>query len=388
MRISLFVFIDAFGWEILKQHQFMNQQLPYRQALGTVFGYSSTCDPTIITGCLPRDHGHFSFFVYDPKKSPFKWLKLLKVLPKSLTDRGRVRHIISKLVQRCYGYTGYFELYGVPFSLLPMFDYTEKSDIYFPGGINGGQATIFDIMRKERKPFCLSDWRRSESENLTHLEDEIKKGEIRFAYLYLAAMDATLHADGTHSERVTQKIAWYEQQLQHIYDVASERYDEVHMTVFSDHGMTNITETCDLIKHIEATGLVFGQDYAAMYDSTMARFWFLKPSSQLVIENVLETVPQGRVASPEELHQWGVDIPDAKYGDLIFVMNPHVLLCPSFMGKAPLKGMHGFEPLHADSVAMLCSSHEPQVKPKRLEDMYDLMKSQIRWAWDEIHSKV
>lgn len=388
MRISLFVFIDAFGWEILKQHRFLEDSLPYRQPLGTMFGYSSTCDPTIITGALPRDHGHFSFFVYDPKKSPFKWLKLLKVLPGGLTDRGRVRHIISKLVQKFYRYTGYFELYGVPFDLLPQFDYTEKSDIYFPGGINGGQSTIFDLMRKEGKKFCLSDWRKSEAENLSHLEAEIQKGEINFGYLYMAAMDAVLHADGTQSERVTQKIAWYELQLRRVYELAKKQYDDVRITVFSDHGMTDIRQTCDIIKLIESTGLKFGDDYAAMYDSTMARFWFLKPSSQLVIENALSTVNQGRVLTQEELHEWGVDFPDERYGDLIFVMNPHVLLCPSFMGKAPLKGMHGFEPTHVDSVAMLCSNHEPEIKPRRLENMYVLMKSHIQWAWDEIPSQV
>jgi hypothetical protein len=37
----------------------------------TVFGYSSTCDPTIITGKAPQDHGHFPFFYYNPDLSPF-----------------------------------------------------------------------------------------------------------------------------------------------------------------------------------------------------------------------------------------------------------------------------------------------------------------------------
>ena len=61
-NLSLFVFIDAFGWEIQKRFPFFEGLLPYRFPLDTIFGYSSTCIPTILTGKLPREHGHFSFF--------------------------------------------------------------------------------------------------------------------------------------------------------------------------------------------------------------------------------------------------------------------------------------------------------------------------------------
>ncbi len=70
-RISLFVFIDALGWELLKRHSFLDDILITKEPLGTIFGYSSTCDPTIITGKLPRYHGHFSFFYFNPEGSPF-----------------------------------------------------------------------------------------------------------------------------------------------------------------------------------------------------------------------------------------------------------------------------------------------------------------------------
>ena len=72
--LSIFVFIDALGWRIYRRHQarFLSGELHTREPLGTVFGYSSTCDPTIITGRLPPEHGHFSFFVYDPAHSPFR----------------------------------------------------------------------------------------------------------------------------------------------------------------------------------------------------------------------------------------------------------------------------------------------------------------------------
>ena len=74
-RLTLCVFIDALGWEILQRHSFLDDIVVEKRPLNTVFGYSSTCDPTIITGKMPRDHGHFAFFTYDPENSPFGWYK-------------------------------------------------------------------------------------------------------------------------------------------------------------------------------------------------------------------------------------------------------------------------------------------------------------------------
>jgi hypothetical protein len=43
-----------------------------KHPLQTVLGYTSTCIPTILTGKSPQEHGHFSFFYYDPHESPFR----------------------------------------------------------------------------------------------------------------------------------------------------------------------------------------------------------------------------------------------------------------------------------------------------------------------------
>lgn len=97
--LSIFVFIDAFGWEILKRHQsFMAEMLPYRSPLKSVFGYSSTCNPTILTGLMPHEHGHFSFFFYNQGRSPIHICRYLNYLPYSITQRGRIRRIMSRVI--------------------------------------------------------------------------------------------------------------------------------------------------------------------------------------------------------------------------------------------------------------------------------------------------
>lgn len=376
-KLALFVFIDAFGWEILRRRPFLDDLLKVKAPLATVLGYSSTCDPTILTGKLPREHGHFSCFRYSPAASPFGACRFLALLPRSITRRGRVRRVMSRVIQRRYGYTGYFQIYNVPFRYLPLFDYSEKRDIYQPGGINGGVPTIFDHLRGRDIPFYLSDWREKEGDNLASIEAALKEGEVAFAYLYLASMDAVLHAHGTRAPAVAEKIRWYDRRLRSVVRLAQKNYDAVHLYLFSDHGMTDVTDCCDLVARIDRLGLRFGVDYAAIYDSTMARFWFLKDPARERIAEALRAEPRGEILSEEQLAGYGCDFADRGYGELFFLVNPGVLICPSFMGETPLAGMHGYEPHHKDSLAMFASNVTPDPMPRRLDDLHGLMLREV-----------
>lgn len=375
--LALFVFIDAFGWELLKRHpEFLSAEVTHRSKLESVFGYSSTCDPTILTGLMPQDHGHFSFFYYNPPASPFALCKALRFLPKSITSRGRVRRMMSKLIRRLYGYTGYFQIYNMPFDRLDLFDYSEKRDLYQPGGINSGAPSIFDHLRGNNVPFHLSDWQAGEVANLASLTAAVREGDIRFAYLYLAAMDAVLHAEGTKGAGVAEKIRWYDTQIKSLLTTARAKYGDVRLYLFSDHGMTDIKEVCDLIPRVEALGLRFGVDYAAVYDSTMARFWFLREGVREKVEAALREERKGRILTDEDLARYKCRFPGNKYGELFFLLDPGVLLCPSFMGEKPLAGMHGYDPADKDTDAMFASNVSCEPVPKRLDDLYRLMRAE------------
>ena len=284
---------------------------------------------------------------------------------------------MSRIIKRLYGYTGYFQIYNMPFDKIAYFDYTEKRDLYEKGGINSGIPTIFDYIRENNIPFYKSDWQACEEKNISVLEEEIKKGEIRFAYLYMAAMDAILHQYGAQSQQGKDKIKWYEKQMRRILKIANENYDEVHLFVFSDHGMTDTIEDYPLMDSINKLDLEFGKDYAVVYDSTMARFWFLNEKGRAEIINALEKETCGTILSEEKMHEYGCDFPDKRYGDLFFLMNPGILLCPSYMGETHMEGMHGYAPEDKGSIAMFASNIKPVPMPKRLDDLYDLMMSEI-----------
>ncbi|MGB7552036.1 MAG: alkaline phosphatase family protein [Chromatiaceae bacterium] len=374
-KISMVVFIDALGWEVLKGRRFLEAQLPVRRKLRSVFGFSSACIPSILTGLLPREHRHWSFFYYSPKTSPFRPLKPLGFLPKSLVDRGRVRNLISKLVKRAYGYTGYFQLYNIPFDQIDKFDYCEKQDLFVPGGMNRGK-NIFDHLTQAGVPFHVSNWRESEESNLAALKADLSQGKIKFALLYMAAMDALLHEVGKASPLVDDKLAWYETQLKEVLRLAAEHYEEVRLFICSDHGMATIHTHLDLMSQVEGLGLVFGRDYTATYDSTMGRFWFHQAGSRERITQLLEQVPGGRILSLEELKRLGCDFEGDQFGELIFLTNPGVLIVPSHMGTKPITGMHGYHPDDADSDASLLSNVEPPTDPKVITDVFHLMRAE------------
>src|SRR5262245_38005681 len=97
--LPLFIFIDACGWEIIKDDPFMERIAPNRRRLESVFGYSSACVPSILSGRWPVEHRNWSYFVYDPEHSPFTSLRFLRWLPKAVTNRRIVRRWLSKLVK-------------------------------------------------------------------------------------------------------------------------------------------------------------------------------------------------------------------------------------------------------------------------------------------------
>lgn len=373
--LSLVIFIDALGWEILKGRKFLESELPHRRKLRSVFGFSSACVPSILTGKNPRDHGHWSYFYYSPATSPFGLLRLLAMLPSALTERGRVRHLISKIVGRLMKFTGYFQLYNLPFRHAGLFDHCEKKDIFKPGGMNHGE-NIFDFLEHHQVPYHVSNWRDGETDNLESCEKAVAEGNIRLAFLYMASMDGLLHQVGKDSSDVDVKLAWYEEQLRRTLAVARQHYEEVRVFICSDHGMATVDRDVNLMARIESLPWRFGKDYVAVYDSTMARFWFMNEDARRAITAQLTTLDCGKVLDREELVALGCDFEGNQFGEVIFLLNPGSIIVPSHMGRTSITGMHGYHPDHEDSDAALLSNVEPTVKVESITDIYRLMQAE------------
>jgi predicted AlkP superfamily pyrophosphatase or phosphodiesterase len=375
--LPLFVFIDACGWEIIKDDPFLRNLAPGRKRLTSVFGYSSACVPSILSGRWPASHGNWSYFIYDPKNSPFGFLRPLSWLPRRLTSRRIFRRWLSKLLKARLRFEGYFDLYNMPFEHISLYDFSEKKSPLQPRGMNQG-PNIFDFLEERRIAYHVSAPQKDEASNLAALLQDVRSERIDFAFLYWPGLDGLLHQVGNQSPQIGPKLREYETWIKTLCSVASQHYEEVRLYVFSDHGMANCDERLDLKALVEALPLKMPQDYAVVYDSTMARFWFFSDRARQEITALLKSVPQGRMLPDEELERLGTFFPDRRFGELMFLVKEGVLIVPSHMGERPIRAMHGYHPDDKHSYAVLCSN-QPDI-PDEVEAIPDVFRLMTRDA--------
>jgi Type I phosphodiesterase / nucleotide pyrophosphatase len=371
--LPLFVFIDACGWEIIKDRPFAKALAPNRKRLSSVFGYSSACVPSILSGRWPVEHRNWCYFVYDPANSPFKSLRALRWLPERLTSRRIFRRWLSKFIKVRLNFRGYFDLYNIPFKYISLYDFTERRNPLQPGGMNRG-PNIFDYVEERSIPYHVSSPGRSEKDNLDALINDIRDERIDFAFLYWPGLDGLLHSVGNQSPEIAVKLATYEKWLEQLLSLGKQHYAEVWLYVFSDHGMANCDQLLDLKAKIDALPLKMADDYAVVYDSTMARFWFFNDRARQQVINCLNRVQEGRIIPDSELADLGALFADRYFGELIFVVKEGVLIVPSHMGKRPIRGMHGYHPTEKQSYAVLCTNQDKIPEDiSAIPDIYRLM---------------
>jgi hypothetical protein len=134
--------------------------------------------------------------------------------------------------------------------------------------------------------------------------------------------------------------------------------------------MTPVDHHYDLVSDIRKVGLRMPEDYLAVYDSTMARFWFFNPAAREKIVHALQQVSCGRLVSDDEKRAHGVFFADRRYGELVFLFDPGWIIAsgdfnsPSWMPS----GMHDFHPDDAYSDAIFLTSYKPDFTPRTIVD--------------------
>lgn len=374
--IEIFLFIDALGWKIINDHDFMPELFPYRKKIIMQFGYSSSAIPTILSGKTPAEHGHLGLFRFAPETSPFKQLSRWAWIfhPAAFWNRGRVRHHLSGLLKKLYGFTGYFQLYRMPIWKLKFMDYCEKQDLFTARGM-GNIANLHDTLSAKGVDFHISDWHLSDNENYLAAEKAIGEGK-KFLFVYTASFDGIMHHKVGDFQAVQNKLDEIKTQIDSLYAKAKEYAGKVNFTIISDHGMTPLTGTADIMAAIGNSGLVFGKDYGACFDSTMARFHCLSENSRSVIREALKKFP-GHFLSEDEEKKYGIYRNDRAFGEEIFLLDAGCQIVPSDMGDKPLKGMHGFAPEDEHSFAAVLANSELPEELVCVADYFDFMIKRI-----------
>ncbi len=227
MKASIFVLMDALGWEWIKEHPFLKEVAPYRRPLDSVLGFSTAAIPSILTGRFPQEHGRLSLFHRANGHSPFSKLKLICAMPPWMVENRYARFGVKTLARRINNLIGYFQLYGVPLKYLPKLDVCEKRNIYAPGGIPGS-TSIFDLLHnggKSYKTYCYHDG--SDDQLLASIEADLRAGAANFYFLYLAELDYFLHLHADDRAAAAETLQKYSDKLARLHKIAIETHGAV-----------------------------------------------------------------------------------------------------------------------------------------------------------------
>jgi len=377
-KLRMFVLIDALGWRLVEGRKFLCDLLPFRISLHTVLGYSSGAIPSILSGLPPSQNGHWNLYYFDPKGSPFRWLRRFLFLPDQLLDNRITRKLLKEAGRRLFGLGPAFECCVSP-RILPWFNWVEKRDLYASGGISGA-LSIFDYMKQDEIPSCVYTYREwTDKEIFEQARRDLQAGKASFFFLYLSEIDMFLHMHFGNDRLLEERLKWYEIELRGLYRLAQQIDSQMSFTILSDHGMTAVKHHVDLLEGVESLGFRMPRDYLAVYDSTMARFWFFDDGARQIITEYLQALKCGGIMSSRELQQLGVYFPDQRYGELIFLLHPGWLISRSDFngdGWSPV-GMHGYHPDDADSDAIFLSNNAPPATLHTISDVFQCLEEAV-----------
>ncbi len=373
---QVILLIDALGWELAERTGFLADLLPFRRRLRTILGYSSAAIPSVLTGQPPVGHGRwFLYFkAQGPGQSPFKMAAAMSWLPPSIANRWAVRRRLSDWWRSTGSIDGYFGLYEVPYSELKDLDYVERKDSWKPGTFAHG--SYVDDLLKRNIPAFISDWRMTDDEKLRLAIRSASEDDRRVYLLYLTEIDARQHAHGSMGGPVDERLKTYRESIDALLAILRRR-GPVSLTVCSDHGMTDIHTVQDPGPVLGELGLLEGRDYRVFIDSTFLRFWPASVSAATRIREACSRIAWGRVLESREIEREGVLFPDDRYGSVFVLANPGVLICPSYMGRTPLKGMHGYTPDDSASDAVLLRGVDDAGPPHSILDLRGLFVSEL-----------
>ena len=376
--VSIYILVDALGWEVLRNRPFLDDVLKERRKLDTILGYSSGAIPTLLTGQYPDEHGHWNLFYRSPNTSPFRWTKSLMWLPRWLREDRIVRRGVKEVSRRLSGYSGYFAIYNLPIDRIGFYDICETSDIYQPGGLAPARS-IFDRLVESGTPYdCYNYHRYRDEQTLDRVPHRLRESDTSVYFLYLSEIDSFLHFHVSEPDQVTARLKWYEERLRRIIDAAAARWRNVRVYLFSDHGMTPIRGTENLMPMVADLGLSIPNDYLPAYDSTMARFWVNSDRADTTLRRFLGSLPFGRLLSQSDMDKLRITFNDDRYGHLVFVMQPGTLICPSDMGRVRFDGMHGFHPDDdPDAAASLLSTEPLPPHVQHISDVHSVLMSDL-----------
>ena len=367
-RVALFAFCQSLGWDLIQKQPFLDGLAENRSRVRPILGNSCATLPTVLSGKLPSEHGHFAWFVYSPQTSLFRVCRLLSHLPAAVRRSRRFRSAVERSVISSGHITGRLSTFNVPLKHLPLFDFVERRDLFEPGAL-GEVKTLVDFFEEAGIKYYCSSHHRTDPENADALAEELYEGEITAAFIHLTGIGHAAGTQGPRSSSLRGRMAWADHRIRRLYETATMNYDRVDVIVFSDSGMVEVTATSDLQQEIKHSGYAYGRDYVAVYEQTMARFWFLTDECREGVGQLLNTLPCGKILSDEEMSALGCRFHDNRFGEVIFLADAGTVFDPNYMSASVPVMAPGYSPEIEQLDGMFVCNRADIEPPKNLTEV-------------------
>lgn len=374
---TFFVLMDAFRSDYLSEEHtpFLyrcSREGEHYERVVQSLGYCERSE--ILSGCTGAQTGFFTAIGFDPENSSysgFRGMALFDFVERIIVSLLLLvfsRHFASRVHGRLRGYVNrYFRSRGarmtshmIPFRFLEYFALTEDLvDHRLPGVFP--RPSILERLTAQNRKYNYDSFTavngsfpyHSDEERLAAIPPACAEGDYDLHLIYVGLPDMVGHKYGPLSNEMWEHISKMDQRLERWTREIAAVSSENRFVFLGDHGMLNVTSEIDVERSIFSAmrklGLKARRDFIYFLDSTMMRFWVMnddvRDAACEAIRCDVDLLGEGVFIDEELAARWHVPWGDRRYGDVLWLASPGMLVFPDFFhATEPCLGMHGYDP--------------------------------------------
>jgi len=371
------VFIDGLKPESIKYMDFLST-FNSKGRIKTELGYSNPCHASMYSGVYPNKHLYWFIWRYSPNTSPFKWIDNIGFIKE--TEDVMIKYAAFKLTKMFFSkkVTSFFGIQflpKIPLKVWSNFDLAEQK-YWTENNYIDSYPTLFEILQKHGKSFHVVGL----NGDLSHSSDQISKHkpsneEDQWLYYFIGDIDPMSHKYGQNSSVTINQLKKIDRILEKKYNVFEKECSDPVFMLFSDHGHTTVKNEFNM-HNIFSKYHKRLADYIHFIDANYIRFWFRSCKEENEVRGILSALNDiGFILTEKHLQKYQINMPDNRYGDLIFYLDAPNIFGPSeFYIKTKKIGsrvvsMHGYLPDYSESDGVIIASQGFNRSEVKLEDI-------------------
>ena len=366
------VFIDGLKPDWIEHMPFVRSVAAPRR-LGTVLGYSIACHATMYTGLSPREHGKWFVWCRDEQRSAFDRRVFGRVprIADNIATRIAARKLfVSRLEQYPRGYFGVPRIIKLPMTVWPGLWVSEER-FWTDDGYTSAGPTLFELARDRGIAHRTIGLHHGGGHLETVKRSRIEPDEeLAWLYLFFGEVDHAAHVSGGEGDHLREVLVDVDRTIAARCAEVERFAGGFDLVLWSDHGHARVSTYIDPYERLSRLPL---RRIQHVFDTNYARFWFDRDDDERLVRAALEAaLPEGWALSAEELAHWECDMPDRRYGDLIFYLDAPFAFSPTVWGfSRSQRSIHGYLPSNPDMDGALVSTI-PVPDGPRLADIFGM----------------